>query len=575
MNIAVDDATRKNAEMWLEGPCDEETKEKIRQMSDEELIDAFYKKLEFGTGGLRGVMGVGSSRINRYTVGAATQGLARYLLSRFEKPSVLIGYDCRNGSRLFAEEAARVLAGNGIHAFLTRQLRPTPLVSFGCRHLKCSAAIMITASHNPPEYNGYKVYWSDGCQVLPPHDKGIIEEVDKIADFSEVKRAESLKSPLIEEVGEELDRAYLDAVGKYRLQPEEDSGHGSELKVVYSSLHGTGITLVPQILQEWGFSSLSLVESQKEPDGAFPTVETPNPEMKEALEEGIALLEKEEGDLLIATDPDADRVGVAVREKEETTLLNGNQIACICMEYICRSLTEQQRWPKRAAFIKTLVTTELMEAIARRYEKPCLNVLTGFKHIGNKITEWENSSEGCSFVFGGEESYGYLIGTETRDKDAVIASALICEAALFCKLRGMTLVDFLEEIYQKYGAFYESLASARFPETKAGRDRMKEGMEALLTSPPKEIAGIAVEKVEDYAVSLSLNLATGEKEPLPFPKENMLILRLADKSRLMIRPSGTEPKIKIYCGVQKKGGEIEEARKQAELLISAARSFFF
>lgn len=573
MNTAafLDETTQKNVDLWLSGPYDENTKKEIRRLLKEkpkELIDAFYTHLTFGTGGLRGIMGVGTNRMNRYTVGAATQGLANYLLKQPKgtlKHSVIIGYDSRHHSREFAEEAAQVLAGNGITVYLFNELRPTPLVSYGCREKKCSAAIMITASHNPPEYNGYKVYWKDGAQILPPHDKNIISEVAKVTNPSLVRKVPALNHPLIEIVKDKLDESYKEAIKTLQFYPEINQKKGPTLKVVYTSLHGTGITLVPSSFKEAGFTNLTLVENQVIPDGNFPTCPSPNPEEKGALKLGIEKLQEAGGDLLIANDPDADRIGIVTRHQNRIHILTGNQIACLCLHFILESLTEQNRLPEKAAFVKTIVTTELFEAICKSYDKTCVSVLTGFKYIAEKIHQWEQEQNGPQYIFGGEESYGYLVGTITRDKDAITAGILVCEAALKAKLKGKTLVDILHAIYAKYGLYYEKLSSITFEESKAGREQMEKGMDRLQKTPPSQINGINVEALEDYLQGIKVTFKTGEKSTLNLPRSEVLSFWLADGSKIVIRPSGTEPKIKIYCGANLKDfSSIEEGEKALE-----------
>ncbi len=526
--------------------------------------------LEFGTGGLRGIMGEGANRMNRYTVGATTQGLANYLLKQPVKKNhrhtVLIGYDSRNDSRSFAEETAKVLAGNGIAVFLFRNIRPVGLVSFGCRLKKCSAAVMITASHNAPQYNGYKVYWDNGAQVLPPHDQGIIDEVKKIRHFNQVKLAESISDALIELVDGEIDEAYLKAIPALQNYPLENWQYGALLSIVYTSLHGTGITMIPRALPTWGFTQIHYVEPQIIPDGAFPTCPSPNPEEKAALTLGIDLLQKVKGDILIANDPDADRVGVAVNHHGKIVTLNGNEIACICLEHICEALTKQKRMPEKAAFVKSIATTELFKVIAEAYGKPCYDVLTGFKYIAQLINEWEAAPNGNKYIFGGEESYGYLLGTLTRDKDAILSSDLICEVALHAKLQGKTMADSLQDLYKKYGVFVDKLLSLRYEESKEGKEKMAKGFSRLQSHPPKSINGIDVVCLEDYAKSVKTYFKSGDIEPLSLPKSNCLLFWLADESKLLIRPSGTEPKIKIYCGVvRKKFSNVEDALKEGDI----------
>jgi phosphoglucomutase/phosphomannomutase len=554
--ITFDLATQKNVDLWLKGHYDAETKSQIRQLLREDpkqIADAFYTNLTFGTGGLRGLIGLGTHRMNFYTVRAATQGLANYIQKQPKKQNqahaVFIGYDSRHYSREFAEETAKVLAGNHIDVYLFEELRPTPLVSFGCRYKNCIAAIMITASHNPPAYNGYKVFWSDGGQIVPPHDKGIMHEVVKITDPTMVKMVASLSHPLIKEIGTEVDNAYIQSIKTLQNYPEVNHKEGHRLKIVYTSLHGTGITLVPKALHAWGFSTPAYVESQMIPDGAFPTVTSPNPEEPLALKMGIDRLLETESDLLIATDPDADRMGLAVRHQNQAVLLNGNQISALCLEHICAALSAQNRLPERAAFIKTIGTTELFQAICNAYQRPCFNVLTGFKYIAEKIYEWENHSNGYQYIFGGEESYGYLLGTFTRDKDAVSSSALISEVALHAKLEGKTLVDKLHDLYHKYGVYQEGLLSLNFGETKEGKEQMAVGMRLLRESKLDQINGIRIIAIEDYLKSTKFYLKSNKKESLHLPISDVLLYWLEDGSKVMIRPSGTEPKVKVYCGV--------------------------
>ena len=564
--IAFDLTTQKNVDLWLNGQYDDETKDKIRKMlldNPKDVIDAFFANLAFGTGGLRGIMGVGTNRMNFYTVRAATQGLANYIIKQPKEAdnshAVAIGYDSRFQSRQFAEETAKVLAGNGIRVFLFKDIRPTPLVSFACRYKHCLAAVMITASHNPPEYNGYKVYWSDGGQLVPPHDDGVIAEAAKITDPSMVKAVDTVSNPLIEEVETEIDEAYLKAINTLQHYPDVNRQKGNLLKVIYTSLHGTGITLVPRTLKEWGFSNLSFVDAQIIPDGSFPTVHSPNPEERAAMQLGIDALLQSQSDLLIATDPDADRMGVAVLHQGDAVLLNGNQINVILLEHVCEALFKQNRLPEKAAFIKTIGTTELFKAICDNYKRPSFNVLTGFKYIAEKIHEWETLPDGCQFIFGGEESYGYLLGTFSRDKDAVLCSALICEAALQAKLEKKTLIDKLYDLYKKYGIYQEKLLSINFGETKEGKEQMGVEMQKLRSSPLKEIAGIPVAAIEDYEVSTKYELKSGNTEHIPLPVSDVLLYWLEDGSKVMVRPSGTEPKVKIYCGlVQKQFNTIPE-----------------
>ncbi|MBA3958164.1 MAG: phospho-sugar mutase [Parachlamydiaceae bacterium] len=554
-SIALDGATQKNVDQWLNGHYDAETKATIQRLlkdNPKEIVDAFYTHLSFGTAGMRGIMGVGTNRMNQYTIRAATQALASYL-NQVPAPknghAVFIGYDSRHNSEFFAEEAAKVLAANGIKTYLCPELRPTPFVSFGCRYKHCSSAIMITASHNPAEYNGYKVYWNDGGQILPPHDKNIMDAFDAITDVKAVKKLDTLIHPLIEMVTQEIDEAYLKAIEVLQSYPEDNLTHGEKLKVVYTSLHGTGITLMPRAMAEWGFTNLEYVAPQIIPDGAFPTVKKPNPEDPQALTMGIEVLKKSHGDLLVATDPDADRVAVAVSHKGDVQLLNGNQVACLCLEHICKALNDRQALPKKATCIKSIVTTEMYKVIAASYHCECVDVLPGFKYIAEKIREWEKDPQGNIFIFGAEESYGYLLGTQARDKDAILAGVLICEMALQAKLKGKTLIDCMEDLYKKYGVYFEEVQSLNFEESKSGKEQMVSTMDRLRKSPPKQLAGSPVRVLDDYETLTKTELSSGKTAKINMPKSNILIYWLEDGSKVIVRPSGTEPKIKIYCGV--------------------------
>ncbi|KAF3361505.1 Phosphoglucomutase [Chlamydiales bacterium STE3] len=575
MNISVDLQqmdleTQKNITSWLNGKYDDETKESIQKLlkdQPQEAVDAFYKTLSFGTGGMRGIMGVGTNRMNLYTIQTATQGLANYLLTQIsenERHSVFIGFDSRHHSQEFAETAAKVLAGNNIHVYLCQDLRPTPLVSFGCRFKKCTAAIMITASHNPPEYNGYKVYWADGGQVLPPHDIGIVDEVNKITDLSQIHLLENLDSPLIEMVEEEIDDAYLEAISTLQLYPQQNKSKGAELKVIYTSLHGTGITLAPRALSMWGFTNLSFVDQQIIPNGDFPTAHYPNPEEKAALSEGIKVLQEKKADLLIATDPDADRVGIVVQHQGESVILTGNQVACIVLQHICEALKDQGKIDDKTAFVKTIVTTELFRKIAEHFGGTCFDVLTGFKYIAEKIRAWE-LADTYNYIFGGEESYGYLMGTFARDKDAILSSALICQIALKAKLENKTCVDLLHEIYQTYGIYWNKLRSINFEESKEGQEEMKQSMVFLRQKKVHELQGTQVVRIDDYLSSESHLLADNSIEKLALPTSDVLVFWLDTGSKVMVRPSGTEPKVKLYCEVLNSSfSSIKEGEKEAE-----------
>lgn len=559
----LDQATRENLLLWLGEGYDAESQRAVREMIDGDrkaLIDAFYCKLSFGTGGMRGLMGPGTNRMNLYTVGAATQGFANYLLNHSSSAaghSVVIGYDCRHMSREFAEESAKVLVANGIQVYLFKELRPVPVVSFACRYLHASGGIVITASHNPPAYNGYKVYWSYGGQVVAPHDAGIAQEAAQIAHPSQVKHG-SLDSPLVQWIGEEVDRAYLEATHSLQVEPGQNRTEGSKLKVVYSSLHGAGITIVPRALNDWGFTNFSIVQEQAEPNGDFPTVVVPNPEESEALSLGIQQMEREGADLLIATDPDTDRIGIAVRHRDKTVLVNGNEFISICLDYLCERLDYGGGIPERGAFIKTIVTTELFQKIAESYRRPCFDVLTGFKYIGQMIEEWETSAGGYLYLFGGEESYGSLLGRHARDKDAVVAAQLICEVALHEKLHKRTLIDRLFAIYRKYGIYRERLESISLT-GKEGQEKIERMLQHLRDQPPRAIGEVAVVTVDDYLTSERLEVSSGHRSSLALPRSNVLLYWLEDGSKLVIRPSGTEPKVKFYCGaVHRTDGDLEE-----------------
>jgi phosphomannomutase len=544
----IDPEILRRAHQWLEDPAyDEKTKAEVRKLLNhpDQLTDAFFTDLSFGTGGLRGIMGAGSNRMNIYTIRKASQGLANYIRKK-GNPSlgVVIGFDSRHHSTEFAEETAKVFAANGIKVYLMPELRPTPYVSFSTRHLKAQAGVMITASHNPKEYNGYKVFWQDGGQVVPPHDTGIIAEVDAISSPSQVKVGK-INNPLIIKTDKSLDEAYLKALSALQLFPQEDH---SSLKICYTSLHGTGITLMPEALRRWRFSAPHLVANQVVPDGDFPTVHFPNPEYPEALKDGIADLTQTGNDILIATDPDADRLGVVVRHQGKPVTLSGNEQAAIAAYFICDTLTKQKKMPPKGAIVTTIVTTELLKHIAKAFNIACFEVLTGFKYIGEKIHQWEQKPGGYQFLFGAEESYGYLMGTYARDKDAMIAGCLFAEIAVKMKEQGKTLVDLLHEIYSKFGIFREKQMSLTFEEGKKGLDNIQRLMTALRKNPPATLASQKVVTTEDYLKGTPENL----------PRSDVLLYRLEDQSKIIIRPSGTEPKLKVYLATTTKSASIEK-----------------
>lgn len=520
---------------WLSGNFDEKIKEEIQSLyhdNPDELYECFASKLSFGTAGIRGIMGPGTNRINIYTVRQAAKGLSDYILEQsIENPSVVIGYDNRKNSKLFAEQTARVLAKANIKAYLFKELKTTPFISFCCRYLKCTAAVMITASHNPPQYNGFKAYWSYGGQVLPPHDKGIIDKVNSITELESIALSDTT-SPLIEHVGDELDINYIEAI-----KPLQNISGSADLNILFSNLHGAGLTLLPKALESWGYTNLDYVEEQKPFDEDFSFAKRPNPEELDALKLGNEKLLKEEKDLFIATDPDADRIGIVVNHKDAAIRLTGNQVACICAKYLLDTLQLKES----SLFIKTIVTTELFAKMVLEAGFKPIDVLTGFKYIAQKIEE--NPS---NFVFGAEESCGYLYGTHARDKDAVITACLIAEISLFLQKQGKTLIDYLNEIYKQYGVFRESLVSLSFPDTQEGMETMTNIMSRLREKHPEKIDLQKIVCVEDYLTQEKFK--NGKKEKLTLPKSNVLRYLLEDDTKIVIRPSGTEPKIKVYFG---------------------------
>ena len=532
---------------WLEGNYDEATKDAIRNLEKDqpdELADAFYRNLEFGTGGLRGIMGVGTNRMNKYTVGMATQGYANYLNRCFDnKVSVAIAYDCRNNSPEFASIAANVFAANGIKVYLFESLRPTPELSFAIRHFKCQGGVVCTASHNPKEYNGYKAYWDDGAQMVPPHDKNVIVEVDKIATVEDVKWTGGEENIVM--IGKEVDAMYLDMVKSLSVYPEVcEAQH--DLKIVYTSIHGTGIKLVPQALEKFGFTNVHIVEAQSVPDGNFPTVIYPNPEERETMSLGLQQAKELDADILLGTDPDADRVGVGVKnDKGEWILLNGNQTALLAFNYMIEARKAKGIAQPNDMVAKTIVTTYMIDAIAKANGVACYNVLTGFKWIAALIKEKEGKEK---YIIGGEESFGLMIGDEIRDKDAVSAVAIICEMAAYEKEKGRSLFEKLLDLYVKYGFYKESLTSI----TKKGMNGAAEiaaMMEAYRKNPPQTIDGVKVDQLLDYELQQGTNLADGSTFKIDLPKSNVLQFVLGDGTQISARPSGTEPKIKFYFSV--------------------------
>ncbi len=535
---------------WLQGNYDTETKKQIQKLVDEEayteLTDAFYKDLEFGTGGLRGMMGPGTNRINQYTIGAATQGLSNYLTKKYpnEIVHVAIAHDSRNNSDFFAKITADVFSANGIIVHLFKELRPTPALSFAVRTLNCRGGVVITASHNPKEYNGYKAYGADGGQLTAPDDELVMQEVAKIKSIDAVNFNRIDQN--IQIIGEEIDHLYLDSIVKLSLS--QDAIHRQkDLKIVYSPIHGTGITLVPQALQHFGFEHVILVEEQTKPDGNFPTVVYPNPEEKEALTLALEKAKAVNADLVLATDPDADRVGIAIKSKEgEFILLNGNQTASLLINYLLAAWEKKGKLTGNEYIIKTIVTTHLIEEIARSKNVACYNTLTGFKFIGALMTALEGEK---TFIGGGEESYGFLIGELVRDKDAVISCAFIAEMTAFYKDQGLSLYDALLNMYQQYGLYKETLISIT-KKGKTGAEEIKTMMQNFRTNTPNSLGGSKVIQLKDYELGKETNLLTGIVSNLNFPTSDVLQFITDDGSIISARPSGTEPKIKFYCSVK-------------------------
>ena len=549
---------------WLSGNYDETTKSEIHRLQKEdvnELEDSFYKDLEFGTGGLRGIMGVGTNRMNTYTVGMATQGYANYLKQCFKDVKVAVAHDSRNNSRKFAEITANIFAANGIKVFLFESLRPTPELSFAIRTLGCQGGVVCTASHNPKEYNGYKAYWDDGAQMISPHDKNTITEVEKIKSADDVKWKGNEENITI--IGKEMDEKYIQMVKGLSVNPEICKAQ-HDLKIVYTPIHGSGIMLVPQALKAFGFDNVHIVEEQKEPDGNFPTVNYPNPEEKETMSIALKKAKELEADILLGTDPDADRVGAGVRDNNgEWVLLNGNQTALLVFNYIIEARKNNGLAKPNDMVIKTIVTTDLIDVIAKQNNVTCYNVLTGFKWIAAMIKEKEGSED---YIVGGEESFGLMIGDKIRDKDAVSAVAMICEIAAVEKNKGQTLFNKLIELYVKYGFYKENLISI----TKKGMNGSKEiadMMKSYRDNPPKEIAGSAVVELYDYEKQEKKNLKTGAVEKIDLPKSNVLQFITEDGSKISARPSGTEPKIKFYFSVNtplKSADEFDEVNHKLD-----------
>ena len=553
---------------WLNNPYfDEETKAELRSIAadEKEIEERFYTELEFGTAGLRGIIGAGVNRMNVYTVRKATQGLANYILKvGGANKGVAIAFDSRRMSPEFADEAARCLAANGIKAYIFESLRPTPELSFAVRELKCIAGINITASHNPPEYNGYKVYWEDGAQITPPHDGGIMDEVKAVTDYATVKttdKAAAMEAGLYQVIGKEVDDKYIEELKKQVKRPEAIKEMAKELKIVYTPLHGTGNIPARRVLEELGFENVYVVAAQELPDGNFPTVSYPNPEAAEAFELALKLAKEKDADLVLATDPDADRLGVYVKDSKsgEYITLTGNMSGCLLAEYEISQMKELTGLPEDGALIKTIVTTNMADAIAKYYGAKLIEVLTGFKFIGQQILGFENTGVG-TYLFGFEESYGCLIGTHARDKDAIVATMALCEAAAYYKTKGKTLWDAMIDMYEKYGYYKDDIKSITL-KGKEGLAKIQEILESLRNNTPEMFGEYKVVSARDYKKDTIKDLATGEVTPTGLPKSNVIYYDLSDDAWLCVRPSGTEPKVKFYYGV--KGTSLEDANKKS------------
>lgn len=562
MNTKLEESVINKANIWLEGNYDEETKNTIRDLMENnpnEITESFYRDLEFGTGGLRGIMGVGSNRMNKYTVGSATQGFSNYLRMNFpelDQIKVAIAFDSRNNSKYFAQITADVFSANGIKVYLFENLKPTPELSFAIRHFGCQGGIVITASHNPKEYNGYKAYWNDGGQIISPHDKNIINEVNKISNIDEVNFNGNIK--LIEEIGDEFDDIYVANIKKLSLSPEIVDQQ-SDLCIIYTPIHGTGVKLVPQVLKEIGFNNVHLVEEQSEEfgNGNFPTVKSPNPEESAALQLAIDKAKRIGGELVMATDPDADRVGIAVRTGDDFVLLNGNQAATLLINYLLNKWNENGKLNGKEFIVKTIVTSELLFDLAKKYSVKHYDVLTGFKYIADIIKRLEGKE---TFIGGGEESYGYLVGDFVRDKDAVISCAMIAEATAWAKNNGIAMLNLLKEIYVEHGFYKESLISV-VRKGKSGAEEIQSMMAGFRSNPPKVMGGSKIICIKDYQNGKSLDLLSNTTSTIDLPKSNVLQFFTEDGSKVSVRPSGTEPKIKFYFGLKGKLEKIKDYEK--------------
>lgn len=566
----IDMEYRERYEEWISNPYfDETTREELKKIADDdnEIKERFYKDLEFGTAGLRGIIGAGTNRLNIYTVRKATQGLANYIVkSGGRDKGVAIAYDSRRMSPEFADEAALCLAANGIKAYVFDALRPTPELSYAVRKLGCIAGINITASHNPPEYNGYKVYWEDGAQITPPHDKGIMDEVKAVTDYSTVKTMElgaAKEAGLYQVIGQEVDDGYIAELMKQVIHQDAIDEAGDQIKIVYSPLHGTGNVPARRILKELGFKNVYVVKEQELPDGEFPTVSYPNPEAEEAFELGLKLAKEVDADLVLATDPDADRLGVLVKDKDGVYhTLTGNMSGCLLADYEIGQRKELKGLPEDGYLIKTIVTSNMADAIAKGYDAGLIEVLTGFKYIGQQILGFETTGKG-SYLFGFEESYGCLIGTHARDKDAIVATMALCEAAAYYKTKGKTLWDAMVDMYEKYGYYKDDIQAITLKGIE-GLNKIQEILETLRKNTPSEFGGYKVLKARDYQADMIKDLRTGEITATGLPASNVLYYDLEDDAWLCVRPSGTEPKVKFYYGI--KGNSLEDADAKSKAL---------
>lgn len=549
MTTELDSLVLEKARQWLEGAYDEKTKERVKFLIDndkEELVESFYKDLEFGTGGLRGIMGVGTNRMNVYTVGMATQGLANYLKQNFkgEAIRVAIAHDSRNNSRLFSEHVADIFASNGFDVYLFDSLRPTPELSFAIRELKCHSGVVVTASHNPKEYNGYKAYWADGSQVTAPHDKNIIKEVAKITSIDQILTGQNKDK--IEILDEKFDQIYLNRILGISLSQDAIRKH-SDMKIVYTPIHGTGVVLVPEVLKTFGFTNISTVKEQNIIDGNFPTVESPNPEERTTMKMAIDLGIKEKADIILATDPDGDRLGVAVPDENgDYVLLNGNQTCVLLTYYLCRRWSELGKLNGKQYIVKTIVTSEMVARVAESFGIKYYDCLTGFKYIAEIIRN--NETTGWQYIGGGEESFGYLPCDFVRDKDAVASNAIAAECAAWAKSVGMSMYELLKEMYVRYGFYKEGLVSL-VRKGKDGAEEITKIMSDFRSNPPKTICGSPIVTIKDYLSGEAVDIETGKKSALDMESSNVLQYLTADNTIVSIRPSGTEPKIKFYFGV--------------------------